>query len=114
MGFFDKFKNKNAKWDEAYVSAPHFYSNDKVQPFGAFSLTEDTETILPLRPAYKVDDQPITEWKLILVSITKNGVLGEMDYHAALKALQPYVVDERSDSILLRRLTLDEMLQILG
>ena len=57
MGLFDKFKkNKSGvDWNSAYKANPHFYSKPDGNPFCAFALTEDTETILPKAPHYAVD-----------------------------------------------------------
>ena len=110
MGLFDKFKkNETSVWDNAYKANPQFYAKDDGSPFGAFALTEGTETILPKTPNYAVEGNTITEYRLMLVSTTKDAVIGDMDYSIALSKLDNYKLDEAADSILIRGLSLDEL-----
>jgi len=110
MGLFDKFKkNETSVWDNAYKANPQFYAKDDGNPFGAFALTEGTETILPKTPNYAVEGNTITEYRLMLVSTTKDAVIGDMDYSIALSKLDNYKLDEAADSILIRGLSLDEL-----
>ena len=110
MGLFDKFKKKeDSGWDNAYKANPQFYAKDDGKPFGAFALTEATETILPKAPNYAVEGNTITEYKLMLVSTTKNSVIGDLDYFVALSKLDNYKLDENDESILLRELSLEEL-----
>ncbi len=118
MGLFDKFKKKeNNDWKNAYVGKPHFYSDKGGKPFGVFSLTEGTLTSFPKNPKllYKVDNAEINEWKLMLVSITNKGVLGDMmDYYEAVNKLMKFVIDEKDNNILIRGLLLEELNEVLG
>jgi len=110
MGLFDKFKKKETNgWENAYKANPQFYAKDDGNPFGAFALTEGTETILPKSPNYAVDGNAITEYRLMLVSTTKDAVIGDIDYSIALSKLDNYKLDEAADSILIRGLSLDEL-----
>ena len=111
MGLFDKFKKNEstANWDDAYKANPLFYSKPDGSPFCAFALTEDTETILPMKPHYAVSGEEVKEYMLILVSITKDGVIGECDYFDAIKKLEAYKMDSDGDNILIRGLTLSEL-----
>ena len=110
MGLFDKFKKKETNgWENAYKANPQFYAKDDGKPFGAFALTEGTETILPKSPNYAVDGNAITEYRLMLVSTTKDAVIGDVDYSVALSKLESYKLDENDNSILLRGLSLNEM-----
>ena len=110
MGLFDKFKKKETNaWDNAYKAKPEFYAKDDGSPFGAFALTEGTETILPKTSNYAVEGNTITEYRLMLVSTTKDAVIGDMDYSIALSKLDNYKLDEAADSILIRGLSLDEL-----
>ena len=115
MGLFDKFKKTapNADWDNAFKANPHFYSKPGVSPFCAFALTEDTETILPRKPHYAVDGKEVKDYKLMLVSITKDGVIGGCEYFAAIKKLESYKLDSDKDNILVKALTLSELEEIL-
>lgn len=110
MGLFDKFKKKETNgWENAYKANPQFYAKDDGSPFGAFALTEGTETILPKTPNYAVEGNTITEYRFMLVSTTKDAVIGDMDYSIALSKLDNYKLDEAADSILIRGLSLDEL-----
>ena len=95
MGLFDKFKKNKpaANWDDAFKANPHFYSKPGEAPFCAFALTETTETILPKAPHYAVEGKEITVYKLMLVSLTKDGVIGACDYFDAIKKLDAYKLE---------------------
>lgn len=110
MGLFDKFKKKEGNiWENAYKANPQFYAKKDGNPFGAFALTEGTETILPKVPNYAVDGNTITDYRLMLVSTTKDAVIGDLDYFLTLSKLDSYKIDENDDSILLRGLSLEEL-----
>ena len=113
MGLFDKLKGKKASvdWSEAFRATPRFYEKPGESPFGAVTLTEGTETILPKAPQenYKVDGNPVAEWKMLLVSISKNSIIGAVDYSTALKRAEKYALDSDKDSILIKGLSLAEL-----
>ena len=113
MGLFDKLKGKKetVDWSEAFRATPQFYEKPGELPFGAVTLTEGAETILPKSPqkGYQVDGKSVAEWKMVLVSISKNSVIGIVDYSAALKKVEKYVLDSDKDSILVRGLSLSEL-----
>lgn len=113
MGLFDKFKGKKetVDWSNAYIATPKFYEKSDGTVFGSIALTEDTETILPKLPQnkYLVYGKPVSEWKLVLVSITKCDVIGEEDYFKALKNLEKYSLASKKDSILVKGLSLSEL-----
>ena len=118
MGLFDKFKKNEKKenvitWEDAYEANPSFYSKPDGSPFGAFALTEDTDTILPKAPRYAVSGTEVTEYKLMLVSITKDGVIGDCDYFDAIKKLEAFAVDSNDDNLLIRGLSLSELEDLL-
>ena len=116
MGLFDKFKKKeNIDWENAYVGNPNFYNGKDGKSFGAFALTEDTLTSFPKNPKllYKVDNIEVDEWKLMLVSTTNNGILGDIDYYEAIKKLMKYVIDENDNNILIKKLSLEELNEVL-
>ena len=73
--------------------------------------TEGTETVLPTAPqtAYQVDGQPVAVWRMVIVSTTRGGVIGDADYFAALEKAAPYRLDGRADAVLLRGLTAEEL-----
>lgn len=114
--FFNKFKKiDNNKWGEAYKASPNVYANKDGDRFGAIALTENTLTILPKDPkaVYTVGGEKIDDWKLVLVSTTKDTVLGNIDYYVALDKLQDYIVESNEDSYLIQGLTVREMEDLL-
>lgn len=116
MGLFNKFKKKeNNDWGNAYVGNPNFYNGNDGKPFGAFALTEDTLTSLPKNPKllYKVDNTEVNEWKLMLVSTTNNGILGDIDYYVAINKLKKFVIEEKDNQILIKGLSLKELSELL-
>ena len=116
MGLFDKFKKKETNdWESAYVGKPNFYYGKDGKPFGVFVLTEGTLTSFSKNPRlfYKVDNTEVDEWKLMLVSTTNNGILGDIDYYDAKKKLMKYVIDENDNNILIKKLSLEELNEVL-
>ena len=65
------------------------------------------ETILPLAPweKYGVDGKPVKDWRLVLVSIETQGILGMADYRTVMPKLGPYIQGRREGLILTRGLT---------
>ena len=112
MGLFDRFKKKEtaSAWDDAYKANPSFYSKPDGDPFCTFALTEGTDTVLPKAPHYAVEGK---EYKLMLVSTTKEGILGDCDYFKAIKRLETYKAAEDDDRLLIRGLSLKELEEIL-
>lgn len=113
MGLFSRFKKEkpSVDWNDAYPAVPKFYETPDGTPFGAVALTEGIATILPKAPQnkYSVDGQPVSDWKMVLVSTTRDDVLGECDYFTALRQLQPYILDSNAASVLIRGLSLKEL-----
>ena len=118
MGLFDKLKGKKeiVDWSNAYVATPKFYGKPDGTPFGAIALTEGTETVLPKLPQneYRVDGKMVSEWKLVLISTTKDVIIGDVDYFAALKNVEKYSLDSKKESVLVRGLTLSELESLRG
>ncbi len=111
MGLFDKWKRKTIDWSNAYNAAPQFYEKSDGAPFGAIALTEGTETVLPVSPQnnYRIDGKRVSEWKLVLVSTTKDTIIGDTDYFSALEKIRKYALDEKQSSILVKGLSLEEL-----
>jgi hypothetical protein len=113
MGLFDKFKREKpaVDWSQAHAAEPKFYRGPDGAPFGAMALTEGAEAILPKAPqgAYAVDGKPVSRWRMVAISTTKDAVLGDCEYSLALKKLAPYILDDKDDSVLVRGLSLSEL-----
>lgn len=110
MGLFNK-KKKTVNWDDAYKAKPHFYKQSDGSVFGAMSLTEGVKTMFLKQPQihFEVEGQRISQWRIALIDATNDSMIGDMDYFMALKKLQPYILAEDSNFILVRGLTLDEL-----
>lgn len=113
MGLLDKLKGKKEikDWSRAFIATPEFYGKPDGTPFGAIALTEGTETVLPKLPQnqYRVDGKEVSEWKIVLISTTKDTVIGDADYFTALKAVEKHALDSKKDSILVKGLSLSEL-----
>lgn len=113
MSLFHKARAEkpSADWSRAYIAAPKFYGKPDGTPFGAIALTEATETVLPKTPQkeYAIDGKPVADWKIILVSTTKDCVIGDCDCFRTLAKLKKYVQDANGDAVLIRALSLEEL-----
>lgn len=117
MGLFDKLKGKKAvDWSNAYIAIPKFYGKSDGTHFGAIALTEGTETVLPKTPQneYRVDGKIVSEWKLVLVSTTKDTIVGDADYFTALQNVEKYALDSKKDCVLVKGLSLSELKSLRG
>ena len=118
MGLFDRRKEKktSADWSNAYQATPKFYGKPDGSPFGAFAVTEGTEIILPKTPQiqYRVDGKEISEWRMMLISTTKDSIIGDSEYFMALKKVEKYALDSDKDSILIKGLSLAELESLRG
>lgn len=110
MGLFNK-KKKIDVWEDAYKAKPHFYKQSDGSVFGAMSLTEGVKTMFLKQPQihFEVEGQRISQWRIALISTTNDSMIGQLDYETCLKKLQPYILAEDSNFILVRGLTLDEL-----
>jgi hypothetical protein len=113
MSLFHKARAEKppVDWSRAYFAAPKFYGKPDGAPFGAIALTEGTETVLPKAPQKEsaVDGKSVADWKIVLVSTTKDCVIGDSDYFCALAKLKNYVQDTNDDAVLIRALSLEEL-----
>ncbi|WP_297871771.1 hypothetical protein [uncultured Oscillibacter sp.] len=100
------------RWGEAYRANPKVYARkDTGALFGNCTLTEDTDTILPLRPesTWTAEGRPIPEWILSTVSLTENRVLGQMEYQEAMNRLRPFSLAASDGWVLIRAMTHAEL-----
>ncbi|MCR5836875.1 MAG: DUF4299 domain-containing protein [Lachnospiraceae bacterium] len=96
------------------MSNPHFYSKGDGSVFGAFALTESTETILPIDPRreYKVDGKIVNEWKMILISTTLNKVIAETDYYEIIEKMREDSL-VKDKTVVIKALTLEKMKELI-
>ena len=100
------------RWGEAYRANPKVYARKNTGAlFGNCTLTEDTDTILPLRPesTWTAEGRPIPEWILSTVSLTENRVLGQMEYQEAMNRLRPFSLAASDGWVLIRAMTHAEL-----
>lgn len=113
MGLFgkkSKEKDLNTLWQEAYKANPHVYEKDGRIVVG-LALTETADSLFPLaaEKQWAINGKTIDLFFISMVSITKEGVLGTMEYGEAMKRLKPYFLAEKDGWALIRGLTLGEM-----
>ncbi len=74
-------------------------------------LTEGVETALPVAPWEKhgLDGKPVQDWKLVLVSTTRQGIVGMLDYRTVMEKLAPYLQDRQGELMLTRGLSLRQL-----
>jgi hypothetical protein len=121
MGFFHFKKSKQEKssqaemdqlWNEAYQANPKVYENkDTGGALVAFALTEDTVSAFPISPEaqWAISGKSIDLWMISIVSLTTNSVIGQIEYHEAMKRLQPYIIASRENWALIRAMTHSEL-----
>ena len=100
-----------ADWKEAYTAKAKMFSLPDGSAFGGFAISEATRTVLPQDPKSRFLDNgnTVNSWKLVLVSLTNDGVLGDREYYEMLPKLEPFIIDSNEDSILIRGLSLKEL-----
>lgn len=49
----------------------------------------------------------------MIVSTTKNGILGDFNYYDSINKLAKFVIDETDSDILIKSLSLEELTEIL-
>lgn len=114
MGLFGKKKNTNNElntlWKEAYQANPRVYQKDD-SVIVAFALTETADSLFPLEPEkqWKIEGKTINKWIISIVSITKDAVIGQMEYSEAMKRLEPYFLAQKDGWALIRGLSYEEM-----
>ena len=61
-----------------------------------------------IKAIQKVKSKGKFDWKLMLISTTKDSIIGDCDYLIALEKLGKYVLDSHANTILVKALTLEE------
>lgn len=128
MGLFHKKKSekKNADADrytdkeeihkllkEAYRANPKVYEKDDGTLLVGFALTEDTDSLFPIDPKeqWALEGKTISQWIITMVSLTnpKGGIIGQMEYHEAIKRLEPFIVTRIDNWALIRAMSHKEL-----
>lgn len=110
FGKKSKEKDLNTRWQEAYKANPHAYEKDGRIVLG-LALTETTDSLFPLAAEnqWAIKGKTIDLFFISMVSITKDSVLGTIEYGEAMKRLKPYFLAEKDGWVLIRGLSLNEM-----
>lgn len=99
-------------WQEAYRANPRAYEKDGTVIIG-FALTESADSLFPIEPEkeWAIDGVTIDKWIITVVSLTnpQGGIIGQIEYHEAIKRLQPFVIAQSDNWILIRGMTHDEL-----
>ena len=124
MGLFSKKSSeKNAqsaeeiiakRWEEAYRANPRVYEKEGESGLLiGFALTEDCDSIFPLVPEkqWAIEGKRIDNWMITMVSLTnpQGGIIGQMEYHEAMKRLQPFFIAGSDNWVMIRAMTHDEL-----
>lgn len=98
-------------WKDAYRANPHVYETEDGGLLVNFALTEDTDSIFPLAPEehWAIEGKTINKWVISIVSITKDGVIGTIEYHEAIKRLEKHFLVIKDGWALIKALDLDEL-----
>lgn len=98
---------------EAYRANPKCYEKNDGSLLVGFALTEDTVSLFPILPEeqWAIEGKTIREWIITMVSLTnpKGGIIGQMEYHEALKRLEPYIIFKIDNWALIRAMTHKEL-----
>lgn len=109
---FDR-ETVNKIWEEAYRANPRAYEKDDQSIIVGFALTEDTPSIFPILPEeqWAIEGKTISSWIITMVSLTnpQGGIIGQMEYHEAMKRLAPYIIVVADNWALIRAMTHDEL-----
>ncbi len=112
MGLFKKKENDlNKRWQGAYRANPHLYSNDEGSLIVGFALTEDTDSLFPVVPEkqWAIEGKTIDKWIISIVSITRDSVIGTIEYHEAVKRLEKHFLAEKDGWALIGAMTLEQL-----
>lgn len=97
-------------WADAIVSEPLGFVDDALNTVGAIVLRADTPTILSLHPGedFELNTDIIHQWKIVFQA-SDDRILGDADYHVAIKELTPFILDQQNGSLLIRALSDEEL-----
>jgi len=92
-------------WNEAIVAEPIGTVDQSLNTTGIITLLANTFTILSTNPSedFELNTDIIHNWKIVFQN-SDDEVIGDADYFQALKALQPYTLDQQSGSLLIDKL----------
>lgn len=102
---------------EAYRANPRVYEKEDGTLLVGFVLTEDTDSLFPIVPEkqWALEGKTISEWIITMVSLTnpQGGVIGQIEYHDAIKRLEPFIITKIDNWALIRAMTHAELSSLL-
>ena len=103
---------------EAYQANPKCYEKEDGTLLIGFALTEDTDSLFPIVPEeqWAIEGKTISEWIITMVSLTnpQGGIIGQMEYHEAIKRLEPFILMKKDNWALIRAMTHEELDSLFG
>lgn len=106
---------KQSLWRGAFIARVNvYYENDII--YGSYPLANDTKTVLPLTPSKTTEAETftVTDWRISLVSMEHQRVIGELPYAKGLQVLRDFALDIKAEGILIRPLSLEDFATILN
>ena len=103
------------RWEQAFKASPKAYKSPEGTLMLSFTLTEDTDTVLPMFPSnmYKVQGQTVEDIRIGFFSLTEDKVLGQLPYADAAAVLGAYAVEARNPYVMIRGLSNDELHEVI-
>lgn len=97
-------------WQEAYRANPTAYEKDGKLLVGV-ALTETVISLFPIsaEKQWEIKGKTVDTWFISIVSLTKDSVLGTIEYKEAMKRLAPYIIAMKDGWALIRGLKYEEM-----
>ena len=103
---------------EAYQANPMCYEKKDGTLMIGLALTEDTDSLFPIVPEeqWAIEGKTISEWIITMVSLTNplGGIIGQMEYHEAIKRLEPFILMKKNNWALIRAMTHEELDSLFG
>ena len=97
---------------------PKCYEKEDGTLLIGLALTEDTDSLFPIVPEeqWAIEGKTISEWIITMVSLTnpQGGIIGQMEYHEAIKRLEPFILMKKDNWALIRAMTHEELDSLFG
>ena len=98
--------------------SPKCYEKEDGTLLIGLALTEDTDSLFPIVPEeqWAIEGKTISEWIITMVSLTnpQGGIIGQMEYHEAIKRLEPFILMKKDNWALIRAMTHEELDSLFG
>lgn len=74
-------------------------------------MTEDTDTILPLKPYALVDGVELTNWEILLVPIGESPI-GSINYYKALEFIMQRDAEKKNGKVLVKGMSKEALQEL--